>query len=144
LDDIPELANHFIAKINSGSGLNIRGIERDVLESFKHYYWPGNVRELEHVLERAANIALSGYLSVYHFENFMPRFLDGKKQKLPEKSMNLNDLKVRMERDAIISVLQMTKGNKKKAAEILQIDRSVLYKKISKYKIDATGKSAIG
>ena len=67
-----------------------------------------------------------------------------KKQKLPEKSMNLNDLKVRMERDAIINVLQMTKGNKKKAAEILQIDRSVLYKKISKYKIDATGKSAIG
>jgi transcriptional regulator with PAS, ATPase and Fis domain len=143
LDDIPELANHFIAKINSGSGLNIRGIERDVLESFKRYYWPGNVRELEHVVERAANIALSGYLSVYHFENFMPRFLDGKKHKLPEKSMNLNDLKVRMERDAIINVLQMTKGNKKKAAEILQIDRSVLYKKISKYKIDATGKSAI-
>ena len=62
LDDIPELVNHFIAKINRGLGLNIRGIERDVLESFKRYYWPGNVRELEHVLERAANIALSGYL----------------------------------------------------------------------------------
>ncbi len=143
LDDIPELVNHFIAKINRGLGLNIRGIERDVSESFKRYYWPGNVRELEHVLERAANIALSGCLSVYHFENFMPRFPDGIKQKLPEKAMNLNDLKERMERDAIIRVLQMTKGNKKKASEILQIDRSILYKKINRYKIDVKGKSAM-
>ncbi len=140
LDDIPELVNHFIGKINRELGLNIRGIEKDVLKSFKRYYWPGNVRELEHVLERAANIALSGYLNVYHFENFMPRFFDRKKQKPTEKTMNLNDLKVRMERDAIISVLQTTKGNKKRAAEILQIDRSVFYKKMSRYKIDVKGK----
>jgi len=45
-----------------------------------------------------------------------------------------------MERDAIINVLQMTKGNKKRASEILQIDRSVLYKKIDRYKIYEKGK----
>ena len=73
LDDIPELVNHFIAKINKGLGLNIQGVHKDVLKSFARYHWPGNVRELEHLLERAANIALSGHLNVYHFERFVPR-----------------------------------------------------------------------
>jgi DNA-binding NtrC family response regulator len=71
----------------------------------------------------------------------VPRFLEGTPKKLFEKSINLNDLKVKMERDAIINVLQMTKGNKKRAAEILQLDRSVLYKKMSKYNIDIKGKN---
>ena len=141
LDDIPDLVNHFIAKINKGLGLNIQGVHKDVLKLFKRYHWPGNVRELEHLLERAANIALSGYLNVYHFEKFIPRLLDGTPKKSLEKSINLNDLKVKMERDAIINVLQTTKGNKKRASEILQIDRSVLYKKIDRYNIDTKAKN---
>jgi DNA-binding NtrC family response regulator len=96
---------------------------------------------LEHILERAANIALSGYLNVYHFEKFIPRFLDGTKRKSFEKSISLNELKVKIERDEIINALQVTKGNKKRAAEILQIDRSVLYKKMSRYKIDMKAKT---
>ena len=76
LEDIPELVKHFIAKINKGLGLNIQGVHNDVLKYFKNYAWPGNVREVEHVLERAANIALSGYLHLYHFEQFIPRFLE--------------------------------------------------------------------
>ncbi len=142
LDDIPQLVNHFIAKINKGLGLNIKGVHKDMLKSFARYHWPGNVRELEHILERAANVALSGRLNVYHFERFIPRLVDGTPSKPMEKFANLNDLKVRLERDAIINVLQMTKGNKKRAAEILQIDRSLLYKKMSRYKIDMTGKEA--
>ncbi len=139
LEEIPELVNHFIAKINKELGLNIQGVHRDVLKSFRGYHWPGNARELEHLLERAANIALSGQLNIYHFEKFMPRFLCGTKQKPFEKPMKLNDLVVKMERDAIINVLQMTKGNKKRASEILHIDRSVLYKKMSRYNIAAKG-----
>jgi len=142
LDDIAELVNHFIAKINNGLGLNIQGVHKDVLKSFARYHWPGNVRELEHLLERAANIALSGHLNVYHFERFVPRLLDGTANKPIEKFANLNDLRIKLEKDAIISILQMTRGNKKRAAEILQIDRSVLYKKMSRYKINEKGKQA--
>jgi transcriptional regulator with PAS, ATPase and Fis domain len=142
LDDIPVLVNHFIAKINNSLGLNIQGVHMDVLKSFKRYNWPGNVRELEHMLERAANIALSGQLNLYHFEKFVPRLLGGTYKKAFEKSISLSNLKVKTERDAIISVLRMTKGNKKRASEILQIDRSVLYKKICRYKIDVIGKKA--
>jgi len=141
LDDIPDLVHHFIAKINKGLGLNIQGVHKDVLKLFNRYRWPGNVRELEHMLERAANIAISGYLNTYHFEKFVPRLLDRTSKKFLEKSVNLNDLRAKMERDAITNALQMTKGNKKKASEILQIDRSVLYKKISRYKIDTKVKN---
>ncbi len=144
LGDIPDLVKHFIAKINKGLGLNIQGVHPDVLRAFKNYQWPGNVRELEHLLERAANMALSGDLNVYHFQNFMPRFLNGTKKKTYEKSMNLNDLKVKMERDAMINALRMSKGNKKRASEILQIDRSVFYKKMDRYKIDAKEITSLG
>jgi len=83
----------------------------------------------------------SGQLNLYHFEKFVPRFLEGTPKKSFEESNNLNQLKVKMERDAIINVLQMTGGNKKRASEMLQLDRSVLYKKMSKYNIDVKGKA---
>jgi transcriptional regulator with PAS, ATPase and Fis domain len=142
MDDIPELVGHFIAKINKGLGLNIQGVHKDVLKSFARYRWPGNVRELEHLLERAANVTPSGHLNVYHFEPFILRLLDGTPKKPVEKFANLNDLRVKLEKDAILNVLQITRGNKKRAAEILQIDRSVLYKKMSRYKIKWQGKQA--
>lgn len=135
LDDIPALVKHFIAKINRELGLNITGVNRDILKSFQSYHWPGNVRELEHLLERAANVALSGSLNVYHFDNFRPRFLDSGHEKSTKAIMHLNDLKTKMEKDAISNVLNMTNGNKKRASEILNIDRSLLYKKIRKYNI---------
>jgi len=144
LEDLPDLVKHFIAKINTGLGLNIQRVNPDVLRAFKNYHWPGNVRELEHLLERAANIALSGNLNDYHFQNFMPRFLSGTKKKPNEKSMSLNDLKVKMEINAIINALRMSKGNKKRASEILQIDRSVFYKKLERYKIEVKGKNITG
>ena len=66
--------------------------------------------------------------------------LDGIPKKPVKKFARLNDLRIELEKDAIINVLQMTKGNKKRAAEILQIDRSVLYKKMSRYEINVKGK----
>ena len=135
LEDIPELVKHFVQKINKGMGLNIKDVNSDVIKFFKNYSWPGNVRELEHVLERAANFALSGYLNVYHFEKFMPRLLNSSKQKSNDNSVDLKGLRAQMERDAIIHVLEMTNGNKKKASEILHLDRTVLYRKMSKYGI---------
>jgi transcriptional regulator with PAS, ATPase and Fis domain len=142
MDDIPELVDHFIAKINKELGLSIQSVHKDILESFSRYHWPGNIRELEHVLERAANIALSGNLNVYHFERFGRKLLDGTPREPVEKFANLSDMREKLEKDAIVNVLRMTKGNKKRAAEILQIDRSVLYKKMSRYGINVKGKQA--
>jgi len=137
LDDIPDLVNHFLKKINKDLGLNIQNVHPDVLKAFQRHTWPGNVRELEHLLEGSANIALSGTLNVFHFQNFMPQFLELMDRKRVNESMNLNNLKAITEQNAIVNALQMTQGNKKRAAEMLQIDRSVLYKKMYRYKIGA-------
>jgi transcriptional regulator with PAS, ATPase and Fis domain len=111
-------------------------VHKDVLKSFSQYHWPGNVRELENLLERAANIALSGHLTLNHFQRFGLKLLDGTTSEPAEKFSNLNHMRDKLEKDAIVNALRITKGNKKRAAEMLQIDRSVLYNKLNRYNID--------
>src|SRR4030095_15458335 len=52
-EDIPLLADHFLAKYNEQMGKQITGLSRAALELLKLHDWPGNIRELEHVVERA-------------------------------------------------------------------------------------------
>ncbi|MRS01903.1 AAA family ATPase [bacterium] len=93
LEDIPDLVKHFLKKINKDLGLNVQKVHPDVLKAFQRHTWPGNVRELEHLLEGSANIALSGTLNVFHFQNFMPQFFELMDSKRVNESMNLNNLK---------------------------------------------------
>lgn len=97
------------------------------------YHWPGNVRELEHVLERAANSVLSGYLKIEHF-NFM-RIFQADNQDRDNQTLSLEGIRTKAEREAIIKAVVEAGGNKTLASVILKIDRSVLYDKIRKYKI---------
>jgi len=133
IDDIPRLVNHWIGKINK-DGLCVRGIDSRAIELLQKYHWPGNVRELEHVLERAANMALSDYLAIEHFDFFLPRLV---KDTLGggEPDGGLEDVRARAEREAIVQALIKAGMNKKTAAQLLKIDRSVLYDKMRKYGI---------
>lgn len=132
IEDIPLLAEHLICKINSILGLNISGIDDEVLTLFHAYYWPGNIRELEHSIERAANMALSGKLSLEHFENIVLRVENENAN--PVKSAGLSSTRAKAEKDAIIEALAQA-GSIAKASKILHIHRSVLYDKIKKYGI---------
>src|SRR5205085_8666305 len=53
LEDIPLLADHFVARYAAKNGKTIRGLTRAALSALEAYGWPGNVRELEHAIERA-------------------------------------------------------------------------------------------
>lgn len=135
MGDIPHLINYLIPKLNSELGLNITGIEPAVLELLQKHNWPGNVRELENSLERAINNAMTGELRVEHFDFLYLKHdlktIQGENSSL----LSLQAAREAAERRTIIQALQLAKGNKKLAAEILGTDRSVLYDKISKYKI---------
>lgn len=133
LDDLELVVNYLVEKINKEQGLYIKGVDKKVLELFHMYHWPGNVRELEHVLERAANNVLTGYLRTEHF-NFT-RFFQRESMSKHEEPAGLEDIRAKAEREAIIKAIAEAKGNKKLASVILKIDRSVLYDKIRKYKI---------
>lgn len=136
LIDIPLLCEHFIQKINKYHNLSIIGISDKVLQHFLSYNWPGNIRELEHVLERACVMSSTSILDVDHFDFFLPRVYQNlitdsnDSFSKPETLANKKDY---AERKAIMQALETTKGNKSKAAILLDITRSQLYEKLKKY-----------
>jgi transcriptional regulator with PAS, ATPase and Fis domain len=133
LDDLPLIVKHLIKRINKNLGLNISGIGPEVIQLFRLHDWPGNVRELEHILERAANIVLSGSLTLDCFENLASRLRANMR---PDSNGNLlASAKKNAEHQKILEALAQTQGNVSRACEILSVSRSVLYEKIKRYNI---------
>lgn len=134
--DIPLLCEHFIQKINQYHNFSIIGISDKVLQHFLSYDWPGNIRELEHVLERACVMSSTTILDVDHFDFFLPRIYRNATAEGNDtfsKRQTLLTKRNQAERKAIIQALESTKGNKTKAAMLLDITRSQLYEKLKKY-----------
>lgn len=134
-DDIDSLVEHFIKKINKELGFYIEGVTPGVLKLFKSYQWPGNVRELENILERVANNVHKSVLTPEHFIFLAERIRDRKMNANECEANDFKSMKERLEKQSIIEALKKCGGNKKKAAELLNLDRSVLYDKIRKYSI---------
>lgn len=133
IDDIPALVDYCISRINRELGLNILGVESGVLDFFRSYNWPGNVRELDHALERAANMALTGWLKQEHFGFLAQRIRNFHASINPAIDSTLESARANAEMSAIRHALAMAGGNKSVAAEILKVDRGVLYEKAKKY-----------
>lgn len=140
-EDILPLAYHFLDKYRRILGQEIHDFSEEALAMLETYHWPGNVRELENVIERAVNFAKEGIIEEKHLppalkHYFKPAGLEtGSGSHLgPEYyRRQVNET----EKEAIITALQATGGNKKKAAELLGISRSWLYKKIKELQINA-------
>lgn len=136
-EDIPPLCDIFIEKINRTHGLGISGIDESAFKLFKNYNWPGNIRELEHVIERASVMKKIGILEVDDFEFLLRKiFRSGEKPAPEEAPKTLDDVKDSTEKELILKALVTSKGNKTKAAEVLGINRSVLYDKMKKHGLD--------
>jgi transcriptional regulator with PAS, ATPase and Fis domain len=127
-EDIPFLANHFLQKFSQENHKNISHLSPEALEILIRYSWPGNVRELEHTIERAVIFSIHPML----LPEDLPRkiFEESKAPEslIPEKPLSLRELEKRY----VLKVLQETGGNKKKASEILGIDRVTLYRILEK------------
>jgi two-component system response regulator AtoC len=127
-EDIPLLANHFLQKFSEEHHKAISHISPEALEILMRFDWPGNVRELENTIERA--LILSP-LPIILPEDLPQKLLGSEQAGGPsysEKPLSLREV----ERRHILKVLQETNGNKKKAAEILGIDRTTLYRILEK------------
>lgn len=129
--DIPTLVNHFIEKLNGELGVCVSGVDHGAMALLKGYPWPGNIRELENMIERALNYASSGVLTAEHFDRLRLKISltdHGKGD-----GFSLREAREEAERIAILRALKQAKGNKRLAASLLDIDRSILYDKIKKY-----------
>jgi len=140
--DIPLLASHFLKGFNASQGKSVR-LAADAVEAMKRYSWPGNVRELRNVIERAVTFNDTGVIpaSELEFGEALSREPEAAKPAghapavapaAPPSGGSLEDL----EREHIIRVLRETRGNKKKAAEVLGIERRTLYNKAKRLGID--------
>jgi DNA-binding NtrC family response regulator len=127
-DDIPSLANHFLQKFCEENRKNISHIAPETLEILTQYSWPGNVRELEHTIERAVILSIHPIILPEDLPKKMFGEIGGREILIPEKPLSLRELEKRY----VLKVLQETGGNKKKASEILGIDRTTLYKILEK------------
>ena len=135
-EDIPLLANHFLQIFSEENHKNISHISPEALEILVQYSWPGNVRELENTIERAVIFSIHPIILPEDLPQKLLHAVSGerpetKKGKEPLSSEKLLPLK-EIEKSYVLRVLQETKGNKKKASEILGIDRTTLYRILEK------------
>jgi DNA-binding NtrC family response regulator len=128
-EDIPVLARHFLERLNEGAEEPFELTpEAEVL--LKAYDWPGNVRELENALERASVLSRGRRLEP---EALPDRLREPPARRLVEDAPPPNPTMEVVERAYIQWVLLAEEGNKTRAAEVLGIDPSTLYRKIIRY-----------
>ncbi|MHB8111250.1 MAG: sigma-54-dependent transcriptional regulator [Syntrophorhabdaceae bacterium] len=127
-DDIPLLADYFLGKFARGTPR--KTLSREAADILRNYRWPGNVRELANVMERA--LLLSGARDSILWEDMPQSMIEDKAPDWDPDRLIIasRELSLRcVERDHIERVLNLTKGNKSKAARMLGISRRKLYLK---------------
>jgi len=133
-DDIPVLAEHFLQRISSSRNERPKRLQAATLEALQEYQWPGNVRELENALERAIILTTGDQIGV---EVLPERVTERKSEPLITARTPTNPTLDAVERAYIMWVLQSEGGNKSRTAEVLGIDPSTLYRKLSRYGLEA-------
>jgi DNA-binding NtrC family response regulator len=134
--DIPLLVSYFLKIFTEKHGKTVR-LAAEALDAMKRYSWPGNVRELRNMLERTVTFNDTGVIQLEDIE-----FGDEDPGSVPvarSQKVSVGTSLDQMEKDHIIRVLKETGGNKKKAAEILGIERRTLYNKAKRLGIDFGG-----
>jgi DNA-binding NtrC family response regulator len=129
--DIPLIAYNYLKKLAVKFGSDYE-ITAEAMQAIMNYEWKGNVRELENVLDMAAIKSPCKIIDVSSLP-FQSEFELNTGDNIMNKS-NLCTL-MEVEKSYIKRILAATEGNKQKAAEILQIDRKTLYKKIKDYNL---------
>lgn len=156
-EDIPLLLEHFMSSFAKKKKKDVLKVAAEAMDCLKLYAWPGNVRELENLVERMVILDEDGVIKTDDLpERFAPLLGpggncgDGKVSppggspvlNLPEEGVDLNAMVDDMERKLILQALEKSGGVKKKAAELLGLNRTTLLEKLKKKGIEAQGKES--
>ena len=131
-EDIPELVRHFIERFNRRLGMHVTGTAPAAMRALVEYPWPGNVRELENVVERAMVVTDGPQLCVEQLPTLAPPVTRN------ETAVSPLDLSVKrrteeLERALIKEALERTRGNRTRAAKLLDLSHRALLYKIRDY-----------
>ena len=136
-EDVPLLANHFLARYSRENEKKLHRISPEAMSQLMDYNWPGNVRELENVVERAVVLSIGEELgvellppSVREREGLIPHF-----SAIPNGDVSLKEAVTEFERQLIVRALRETGGVQKHAAEKLKVKPTTLHEMIKRLNI---------
>ena len=134
-DDIPLLASHFLKKFERSLSRGGMRFSKGAMKLLLGYAWPGNVRELENTIERAAILAETDVVHSHDLPDKLRTNALPPGVEMDNGNVTLEDL----EREHIKRVLGKVEGNKDRAAQMLGIHVSTLYRKMQRYRLDEPG-----
>jgi DNA-binding NtrC family response regulator len=143
-DDVPVLAQHFLSSFEAKMNKGVSDFSDSVMDLLINHFWPGNIRELEHVIERAYVLCNGDTITTDHLP---AEILTSEPEPqaaietaapaaIAHHAATPSLMESGSEVERLLEALRRTAGNKAKAARLLGIDRSTLYRKISSYNID--------
>ena len=130
--DVLLLADHFLEKFAREHGKRIKRISTPAIDMLASYHWPGNVRELENVIERAVLVCETGVIHGHH----LPPTLQTAERSGTVTRLSLEATVAAYESDLIQDALKTTRGNRKRAAQLLDTTERIFGYKVKKYGID--------
>jgi two-component system response regulator HydG len=130
--DIPLLVEHFLTKYAARERLNAAGAAPAAMTLLQRHSWPGNVRELENVIERALALSKDGVILPSDLPPEVAHAAGGHSPATAGGIVDDRPTLAELERRYIELILRETGGNKKRAAEILGIDRRTLYRTLER------------
>ncbi len=130
--DILLLADHFVEKIAAAQGKDVRRISTSAIDMLVAYHWPGNVRELENAIERAILVSEGGVIHAHH----LPPSLQTAEVSGTLPGNGLGDAVAAFEKDLLQDALKSARGNRSRAARLLQTTERILNYKVQKYGLE--------
>jgi DNA-binding NtrC family response regulator len=125
-EDIPFLVNFFIEKFNTKYHMKVKGISQKAMNLFADYEWTGNVRELENTIESILVINSPEVIDIQHLPQEIRDFRE-RPEVIPIK---IGTPLEEVEREMLIQTLKATRGNKRRAAQLLGINVRTIHRKM--------------
>ena len=129
-EDIPLLVHSFLVRAASRMKKDVRVVSADAMSALMNYRWPGNVRELEHAIERAVILANAASIRL---RDLPPEVTQKSRRRPGDDTLDLQE----QERTSIERALERFGGNRRKAAEALNISTVTLWRKIKQFGLSA-------
>jgi len=130
--DVLLLADHFLEKYALEHGKRIKRFSTLAIDMLTSYHWPGNVRELENIIERAVLVCETNVIHGHH----LPPTLQTAEGSGTVTRLSLDSTVAAFERDIITDALKTTRGNRKRAAKLLDTTERIIGYKVKTYGID--------
>ena len=128
IEDVPLLADHFLKEFTTAYGRKPKELTPEAYRVLQEYSWPGNVRELRNLMERIVIMHPQARVDARHIPLNASRRAAA--ERTPDRFGSLQEVREAAEREYILRKLEETRGNVTRAAELLGLERSNLYRKM--------------